>query len=84
MKLNEYLKDVYDLDHDEFESLPNNIQKSIREEHTLFLNWLNKFKSSTRLIKCHLESKGWFDGGDGYMYNPNFSDGPELEVDYLE
>lgn len=31
MKLNEYLKDVYELGHAEFESLPNNIQKSIRE-----------------------------------------------------
>ena len=46
MKLNDYLKDVYDLSHSEFETLPNDIQKSIREEHTTFLNFLStKFSS---------------------------------------
>lgn len=31
MKLNDYLKDVYDLSHSEFEILSNDIQKSIYE-----------------------------------------------------
>ena len=83
MKLNEYLKDVYDLGHSEFESLPNNIQTSIREEHNLFLNWLNKCKSSKNLIQGYLESKGWVEGGDGYMYNPKFKE-DDLEPVILE
>ena len=56
MKLNEYLKDAYDLNHSEFETLPNDIQKSIREEHNMFLNWLNKCKSSKSLIQRYLKS----------------------------
>lgn len=72
MKLNEYLKDVYELGNSEFESLPNNIQKSIREEHTMFLNWLNKCKSSKSLIERYLKSQGWFESSDGYMYHPKF------------
>lgn len=56
MKLNDYLKDVYDLSHSEFETLPNDIQKSIREEHTMFLNFLNKCKSSKSLIERYLKS----------------------------
>lgn len=68
MKLNEYLKDAYDLNHSEFETLPNDIQKSIREEYNMFLNWLNKCKSSKSLIQRYLKSQGWFEGDDGYMY----------------
>lgn len=74
MKLNDYLKDVYDLSHSEFETLPNDIQKSIREEHTIFLNFLNKCKSSKSLIERYLKSQGWFEGGDGYMYYPKFKE----------
>ena len=68
MKLNDYLKDVYDLSHSEFETLPNDIQKSIREEHNTFLNFLNKCKLSKNLIERYLESQGWVEGDDGYMY----------------
>jgi hypothetical protein len=68
MKLNDYLKDVYDLSHSEFETLPNDIQKSIREEHTTFLNFLNKCKLSKNLIERYLKSQGWVEGDDGYMY----------------
>ena len=61
MKLNEYIKGVYGLSHSEFERLPNNIQKSIRAEHTSYLSLLNKFKSSEKLIQSYIESKNWFE-----------------------
>lgn len=70
MKLNEYLIDVYDLDHSEFESLPNPIKESIREEHNLCIRWFNKCKSSKRLIEVYLESEGYVKVDDGYIYDP--------------
>lgn len=69
MKLNEYLNDVYGLSHSDFDVLPNDIQKSIREEHILYLDLINKSKVSNRLILKYLESKGWFKDIDGDMYN---------------
>lgn len=70
MKLNEYLKDVYGISHSDFESFPKAIQKSIRDEHTTFGNWLNKCKSSKRLIEVYFESEGYVKRGDGYVYDP--------------
>ncbi len=70
MKLNDYLKDVYGLDHSEFDSLPNPIKESIREEHTLCTRWFNKCKSSKRLIEVYLESEGYVEVDDGYIYDP--------------
>ena len=71
MKLNEYLNDVYGLSHSDFDVLPNDIQKSIREEHILYLDLINKSKFFNRLILKYLESKGWFKDIDDDMYSRN-------------
>ena len=71
MKLNEYLDSVYGLSHSEFDILPNDIKKLIREEHVLYLDLINKSKYSKRLILKYLESKGWYEDIDGDMYNRN-------------
>ena len=47
----------------------------------MFLNWLNKCKSSKDLIQGYLESKGWVEGSDGYMYHPKFKN-DDLEPEF--